>query len=217
MNTVLVATAYIKELFEANSNIECIEVWADILYARMKKGCGRNKFISKKGLEFQLPVYYYESNYISLIKRYHPDTNRQSSSRVSKSSTGLELSKNINLSRKPLSRLFTGRRRDGISFVRSHDVFIKFTSTKHGKKASEFMARLMEDLFKAGYSDGELFGEYINNPMGEEGENALKQSDNREEILQDIVKIMFNRAEKLRKENPEWAKIEDDAIESLGF
>lgn len=217
MNTVLISTAYIQELLDSDPNIECIEVWARVLYARMKKGCGRNKFISKKGLEFSLPVYYYESNYISIIKRYHPDTSGQSRSGLSKQSTGLELSKNINLSRQPLSRLFTGRRCDGISFVRSHDVFTKFTSTKQCKKAGELMERLLEHISETRYGDGELFGGYINNPLGKEGEDALKQVDNKEKVLQNIIEAMSNRAEELRKEDPEWADIEDEAAQSLGF
>lgn len=204
MNTVLIATAYIEELLESNPNIECIEVWANILYARMKKGCGRNKFISKKGLEFQLPVYYYESNYISLARRYHPDTQTGTSKeKVRKQRISTELQQSINVSREALTWLFKGRGSDGIRFTRNHELFTKLTRTTSSTVAAKLVERLGQQLFEAGYSDEESFGRYCYDPLDEQVRDYLQPIDDEEKAVLAALQAIARNIERLKRDYPE--------------
>lgn len=190
-NPILIETAYINQLLE-DTSIELIEVWSNILYARMKKGCGKNKFISKKGLTFTLPVYYDESNYRKISLRYHPDRNITGS--VSKQRTYENLSKLINISRETLSRLFKGRRFNAINFVRSNEAFTRFTTTKSNKERNRSLEQIDSEICKTGHDDYQLFGEYCRNPFnglvahGEEDEGR-DQIGNEEEILQEVMRV----------------------------
>lgn len=204
MNTVLISTAYIQSLLESNTNIECIEVWATILYARMKKGCGRNKFISKKGLEFKLPIYYYESNYIPLTQRYHPDTQSGIKERkICKQRTLTKLQQSINLSRGALAGLFKGRGSSGIRFTINHELFTKFTRAKSRTLTNKFVELLGKQLSKAGYSDHQSFGRYCDRPLEKQSWEDLQTINPEEKTIFSTLKTIFNKIEKLKEEYPE--------------
>lgn len=206
MNQVLISTAYIKHLLDSNPNIQCIEVWSRVLYARMKKGHGRNKFISKKGLEFSLPVYYYESEYIALSKSYHPDKLSAGKKQVQKQSTYTKLIQNINVSRPALSELFKGRRGDGISFTHSNECFTKFSSTSSLKRANILVEQIEAELSKAGYCDSELFGGYCTNPLDESIQQQLRSINDSEEeelwIVQTWVDSLRKQYQEERNDIP---------------
>lgn len=210
MKSILLATAYIKELLEANTNILLIEVWDRVLYARKKKGCGeRNQFISKKGLEYQLPVYYEENKYKSVSKEYHPDRVKQT---ASKQRIATELFQNISLSRPALSRLFKGRRCHGISFIRRNELFTKFSCSIWNKKAAILLGRIESEIHKAGFSDIELFGDYRNNPLDQQMGEHLQFIDDSEEVLQGVTAAISNGIEKLKKEDPWFYQQQEEAF-----
>lgn len=210
MKSILLATAYIRDLLEGNNNILLIEVWDRVLYARKKKGCGeRNEFISKKGLEYQLPVYYEESKYKSVSKEYHPDRVKQT---VSKQRIATKLFQNISLSRPALSKLFKGRRCDGISFVRRNELFAKFSRSSWNKKAAILLGRIESEIYKAGFSDTELFGNYRNDPLDQQMGEHLQFIDDSKEILQGVTTAISNGIEKLKEEDPWFYQQQEDAF-----
>ena len=218
MNTVLIQTAYIKEILDTNPNIQCIEVWDRVLYARMNKNCGRNTFISKKGLEFNLPVYYNESEYVSLAKRYHPDAQSGAQKRKeSKQRTFTKLQQSINVSRPALSELFKGRRYDGINFTRNHALFTQFTLSKSSNRTNKLVERIGTELFKAGYSDDELFGRYCSDPLDKQIREHLQTIDNQEEILQTFAKTWADTFKKRREEDPEFWEYQEQAAREAGI
>jgi hypothetical protein len=183
-NPILISTAYIKELLE-DPSIELIEVWDKILYVRMKQGSGKNKFISKKGLTFNLSVYYYESNYRKISSRYHPD---RETKKISKQRTLTSLCQNINISREAISGLFEGRRSNAINFVRSNEEFTRFTTIESNTKRSKSLEQIDEEIHQAGYDDYELFGEYCSNPLQDKvWDDQL--TDDEEKIIQEVMQV----------------------------
>lgn len=88
----------LQALIDKDNNIELIEIWANILYLRMRKG--KNKFCSKKRITnlkegVYLNIYTFSKNeYKQLQQKYHPDT----------SSKYLHISKSLNQWKDLLSR-----------------------------------------------------------------------------------------------------------------
>lgn len=203
----LIETAYIDELFHSDPNIQMIEVWHNVLYARMKKGSGkRNRFISKKGLTYKLPIYYYDEQFVSIAKTYHPDVASRKESKVSKSGSSTSLFQLINISRPALSHLFKGRRADGIRAVRRNACFTEFTLTKSGKRADKLVQQIDWQISEAGYSDDELFGRYCLDPLDKQIGESLQLLDDIEEVLQRITLNPSHWSENLKKDDPEaWA------------
>jgi len=68
----------LQTLIDKDNNIELIEIWAKVLYLRMKKG--KNKFCSKKGITnlssgIYLNLTNFKNEYTKLQRKYHPDKN----------------------------------------------------------------------------------------------------------------------------------------------
>ena len=132
--------AYLEHILQ-DSNILLIEIWDRVLYARMKKGCGRNRFISKKGIKFNINVYYRQSEFRNIVKQYHPDITEKS-----RQSAATELFKNINSFKEKSKSYLFKRSQDASSYIISLPEFTNFTSTKSNTERDSIRERIEEEL-----------------------------------------------------------------------
>lgn len=217
MNSVLLSTSYIYSLL-LDPDIELIEVWSRVLYARMRKGSGkRNKFISKLGLEYQLPVYY-DVPFKKVSRRYHPD---RAGKNVSKQRTLTKLFQHIGISRFAMERLFAGRRLSGISFTLSNDVFRQFASSSLRSNPVVTIQQVDREIQEAGYIDSELFGRYCTDPENEQTGEWFQYIDDCKEIVQKVKESFARRTEEfyqqlkdISQETYEW---HINSVRELGF
>lgn len=217
MNSVLLSTSYIYSLL-LDPDIELIEVWSRVLYARMKKGSGkRNKFISKLGLKYQLPVYY-DVPFKKVSRRYHPD---RAGKNVSKQRTFTELFQHIGISKSAMERLFAGRRLSGISFTLSNEVFRKFASSSPHGNSTVSIQQVDREIQKAGYIDSELFGRYCTDPKNEQTGEWFQYIDDCKEIVQKVKESFTRRTEEfyqqlkdISQETYEW---HTNLMQEIGF
>jgi hypothetical protein len=210
MVNFLISTAYIQHLFNSNPNILTIEVWDKVLYARMRKGGGRNKFISKNNLKFILPIYYVE--FRECIKQFHPDKFQQ----TSRTEVYTELSKSIISLRKANDQLFRDGRKNALKLISTYEEFAELTSIKFNRIRDRFKNGQFKRLFKslerklctAGFDDYSCFDDYEQNSTGwyyKEQSNSAnvetsKLNDIEKEILERLIQTLHDKVEKERRE-----------------
>lgn len=148
----VLSLAYIDKLLE-DPDIEIIEVWSRVLYARMKKGCGkRNKFISKRNLEYGYEVYFREQEFKSVSKTYHPDLAEKS-----KRSSSEKLQKNINCFHDECTAGLRERSKNAISYIYSLSEFTQLTSTESSAKRASLRDKIYEQVDSARLNYGPGF------------------------------------------------------------
>jgi hypothetical protein len=210
MVNFLISTAYIQHLFHTNPNILTIEVWDKVLYARMKKGGGRNKFISKNNLKFILPIYYVE--FKECIKQFHPDKFQQ----TSKKEAYTELSKSIISLRESNEHIFRDGRENALQLISTYEEFTELTSVKFSRlrdrlKNEQFerlLKSLERKLYPAGFDDYSCFDDYEQDSTGwyykeqsdSINEEASELNDIEKEILERLVQTLHDKVEKERRE-----------------
>lgn len=206
------ALAYIEHIL-LKPGVALIEVWDRVLYVRMKKGCGRNKFMSKRELTYNLPVYYFQENYRNVSKQFHPDCNikrhsadgnksvQSSSKKGNKSQTTrnkvkTDLQKNINECKQQQWSVNTkDGRSDARSFTRNLQLFTKFTSSKMRCERSKLAESINSEIYKArfhncSFTNGVSENEY----MGSQSDYII------EEFLRELKKA-FARGDEYRKKH----------------
>ena len=142
----VVALAYIDELL-ADPTVDLVEVWDTVLYIRRKKGCGRNTFASKRGLDYQLNVYYTPERFKELSLNYHPDT------AIRKSKNQTELQQYIILSRRYLEGYEHDQRTvDAIRFVQTTKQFTQLASTRSAVRRNSLTRSIEQQLDSAGHN-----------------------------------------------------------------
>ena len=157
MNNSLLTLAYIDYIMTQNPQILFIEVWDRVLYARMRKG--RNKFISKQGLDFCQPIYYKPNEFKSIIKKYHPDTKQSTTKSISELNTYKKLSADIILVRKAMSVGFGERGCNASKYVQSLESFTPFTHILPSQSRDITIQKAEQEILQAGLDDYEPFDE----------------------------------------------------------
>ena len=222
----LITLAYIKEILD-DPNVALIEVWHNQLYIRMKPGCGRGTFISKRGLEYSLPIYYGPENYKTVSKQFHPDRayatkTKKSRSSSTRSATAAkqkqlsrleELQKDINIHRQELCDAFNRRAADAISVVRSLPAFTKFASTKVSSQRNKFRLQLEQELDRTGLCNSPGFygtntGSIWERNIDENSDDAYKNA------FQELATAWARANERARKARPEYYAMYDKLVEA---
>ena len=199
----VVTLAYIDELL-SDPTVDLVEVWDTVLYIRKKKGCGRNTFASKRGLEYQLNVYYTAGRFKELSLNYHPDT------AIRKSKNQTELQQNILLSRQPLCDYARNRRAaDAIRFVQTTKQFTQLASTRSAVRRNSLTRSIEQQLDSAGYNVSIKYD-------GDRRSNLRANESDSDDFIQDFIKKWeVGMAAKIawRQKHRPWTIIEEHFAE----
>lgn len=200
MDSIL-TLAYIDEILE-DPTVELIEVWDRVLYVRKKKGCGRNTFKSKAGLEYKLNAYYTTKEFRTISKRYHPD--KQNWNDKYKQQNANELFASISVSREQLQiyELYSGAD-DAKSYIRSLPEFAKLASSKKPNERDSLIKAITKHL-----DSTRLTKSLSEDERRKYGVWANFISDNSKdigiEILQDFAEAWVNSIEESKRERWGW-------------
>lgn len=219
----VLSLAYIDKLLE-DSDIEIIEVWSRVLYARMKKGCGkRNKFISKRNLEYSYEVYFREQEFKSVSKTYHPDLAKES-----KRSSREKLQKNINCFHDECTTGLRERSKNAVSYIYSLSEFTQLTSTESSAKRISLRDKIYEQMDSARLNYGTRF--FGNGDHGVWTELVETADDSEKKIYEEFAEkwawamsddvqweIDKNYGWTNREEWDAWQRQQEKAMEDAGW
>lgn len=180
----VLSLAYIEKLLK-DPDIQLIEVWANVLYARMVKGCGkRNKFISKCNLEYSYEVYYRKQEFKRVSNTYHPD---RAGKQVSKQNTYTKLQQGINHLREQYKSGLSERSKNAISVIHSLPQFTQFTSTKISSERISLSEAIKQEVDSARLNYGPGFYGHSNNGIWA---NLINNADDSEKkTLEEFARV----------------------------